>query len=97
MEEENKIRMMGESPVMGCNPVKPERQRLWILTFSIGSTLSKGCAVVKAHDADRAVRVLKADGMYNGVPAEYNITRIEEIIESPDQMLICEEINTVNI
>lgn len=89
-------RVLGEAPLSEnrCNNKSTlPRMRLWILTFTIKSTLCKGCAVVKAHDANRALRLLKSGGMYNSLPSDYEVERIEEIIESPDQMLICEEIN----
>ena len=89
-------RVLGEAPLSEnrCNNKSTlSRMRLWILTFTIKSTLCKGCAVVKAHDANRALRLLKSGGMYNSLPSDYEVERIEEIIESPDQMLICEEIN----
>ena len=91
-------RFTGESPEQKENTIKSSqisKQRLWILTFQIKSTLSRGCAVVKSHDANRALRELLSSGMYNGCPSEYEVIKIEEIIESPDQMLICEEINDI--
>lgn len=68
-----------------------ETPRLWILEFNIKNG-TKGCAVVKANNPNNAIRMLFAGGQYNGTPTVYEVTRIEEIIESPDEMLICEQI-----
>ena len=66
---------------------------LYIVTFLIKSTNKKGCAVVYAYDANHAVQLLKADGLYNGSSHEYEIYKIEEIIKPKEQMLVCEQIN----
>lgn len=39
-----------------------------------------------------ASMVLKSEGLYNGSPIDYRIYRIEEIVPSPETMLICEKI-----
>ena len=69
-----------------------ESLKLWILEFEVKDN-KKGCAVVKAANSNNAVRKLLSDGMYNGSPTIYHVTRIEEIVESVDSMLICEQIN----
>lgn len=82
-------RELGE-PSKECKGTLP-KMRLWVLEFTVNG--SKGCSIIKAHDANRAIRELKSSGMYNGTPDVYQVTRVEEIIESPDMMLICEQIN----
>lgn len=66
-------------------------QRLWIVEFEINK-FSKGCAVVKSPDIKGVESLLKTQGTFNGTPNVYKITRIEEIVMSPDSMLICEQI-----
>ncbi len=68
--------------------------KLWIIEFSINNleNIIKGCAVVKANNPKTAEFLLKSEGIYNGTPHSYKITRIEEIIPSPDSMLIAEQI-----
>ena len=70
-----------------------KEMKLWIIEFSI-KDIGNGCAVVKATNPKQAEILLKAQGTYNGTPHLYSITRIEEIIPSPDSMLICEQIAT---
>ena len=69
-----------------------ENAKLWILEFEVKGD-KKGCAVVKAANSNSAIRILLSGGMYNGTPSVYQVTRVEEIVESPDVMLICEQIN----
>lgn len=66
-------------------------KRLWIIEFDIKGD-GRGCAVVKASNPNEASRVLKSEGLYNSNPINYMIYRIEEIIPSPDTMLICEQV-----
>lgn len=68
-------------------------QRLWIIEFSV-KNMGKGCAVVKAYSPKEAERLLRSEGILNGTPSLYDITRIEEIVSSPDSMLIAEQIAT---
>ena len=70
-----------------------KEMRLWIVEFSI-KDVGNGCAVVKADNPKQAEVLLKAQGTFNGLPHLYSITRIEEIIPSPDSMLICEQLAT---
>lgn len=70
-------------------------QKLWIVEFEINSR-TKGCAVVKSPNARGAEVLVKTQGAYNGTPSMYKITRIEEIVMSPDSMLICEQIATID-
>ena len=72
-----------------------ELLKLWILEFEVKDN-KKGCAVIKAPNANKAVRILFSNGTYNGSPTVYQVTRIEEIIKSPDSMLICEQIAVAN-
>lgn len=69
-----------------------KEKKLWIVEFSI-KDVGNGCAVVKANNPKQAEVLLKTEGTLNGSPHLYRITRIEEIIPSPDSMLICEQIN----
>lgn len=68
-----------------------KEMRLWIIEFSIKG-IGNGCAVAKAGNPKQAEILLKTQGMYNGQSYLYDITRIEEIIPSPDSMLICEQL-----
>lgn len=70
-------------------------QKLWIVEFEINK-VCKGCAVVKSPNAKGAEILVKTQGSYNGTPNMYKITRIEEIVMSPDSMLICEQIVTID-
>lgn len=72
-----------------------KEQRLWVVEFSIRN-IGNGCAVLKARNPKEAETLLKSEGMYNGMSYMYNITRIEEIIPSPDSMLIAEQIVTTD-
>ena len=72
--------------------VNDSNLRLWVLEFEVKDH-KKGCAVIKATNANNAIRILFSNGMYNGTPTVYQVTRVEEIIESVDSMLICEQIN----
>lgn len=70
-----------------------KEMRLWIVEFSV-KDIGNGCAVVKANNPKQAEVLLKTQGTFNGLPHLYSITRIEEIIPSPDSMLICEQLAT---
>ena len=69
-------------------------QRLWIIQFYVFK--NKGCAVVKAENSRKAELILKAEGSYNGQPNKYEIIRIEEILPSPSDMLLAEQIIMAN-
>ena len=68
-----------------------KEQKLWIIEFEIKG-VGNGCSVVKSPNARGAEVLLKTQGSFNGTPSMYKITRIEEIVMSPDSMLICEQI-----
>ncbi len=70
-----------------------KEQRLWVIEFSI-KDIGNGCAIVKANNPKQAEVLLKTQGTFNGSSHLYNITRIEEVIPSPDSMLICEQLAT---
>ena len=70
-------------------------QKLWIIEFEIKG-VGNGCSVVKSPNAKGAEVLLKTQGTFNGTPSTYKITRIEEIVMSPDSMLICEQIAVAN-
>lgn len=72
-----------------------KEQKLWIIEFKVKHS-GNGCAVVKAYSPKEAERLLKSEGILNGTPSLYDITRIEEIIPSPDSMLIAEQIATTD-
>lgn len=72
-------------------PVEESPMRLWILEFTVYG-FGKGCAVVKANNAKKAEQNLKSEGMFNGTPEMYEVTRVEEIIEPPCNGLMCEQI-----
>lgn len=75
------------------NRLMVKEPRLWVIEFNVRN-MGKGCAVVKAYSPKEAERLLKSEGILNGTPSLYDITRIEEIIPSPDSMLIAEQIAT---
>ena len=75
--------------------IEANTQKLWIVEFEINK-ITKGCAVVKSPNAKGAEILLKTQGSFNGTPNMYKITRIEEIVMSPDSMLICEQIAVAN-
>ena len=70
-----------------------KEMRLWIVEFNI-KDIGNGCAVIKADNPKQAEVLLKTQGTFNSSPHLYSITRIEEIIPSPDSMLICEQLAT---
>ena len=78
-----------------CHVPPIENKRLWIVEFNIKNT-GKGCAVVKAGNPKEVETLLKSEGILNGTPSLYEIIRIEEIISSPDSMLIAEQIATID-
>lgn len=67
-----------------------KEQRLWVIEFKVNNT--GGCAVVKARNPKEAEQILKSEGNYNGTPYLYRVGKIEEIIPSPDSMLLAENI-----
>lgn len=68
-----------------------KEQKLWIIEFRV-KNIGNGCAVVKAFNPKEAETLLKSEGTFNGMSYLYSITRIEEIVPSPDSMLIAEQI-----
>lgn len=76
---------------VGNSATACKEMKLWIIEFSIKNT-GNGCAVVKANNPKQAEVLLKTQGIFNGTSYLYKITRIEEIIPSPDSMLICEQL-----
>lgn len=68
-----------------------KEQKLWIIEFKV-KNVGNGCAVVKAFNPKEAETLLKSEGTFNGMGYLYSITRIEEIVPSPDSMLIAEQI-----
>lgn len=70
-----------------------KEQRLWVIEFRVKS-IGNGCAVVKAFNPKEAETLLKSGGAFNGMPYLYDIIRVEEIVPSPDSMLIAEQIAT---
>lgn len=70
-----------------------KEMKLWIIEFSV-KDIGNGCAVVKAGNPKQVEVLLKTQGIFNGSPHLYSITRIEEIIPSPDSMLVCEQLAT---
>lgn len=73
--------------------IATKEMKLWIIEFNIRNR-GNGCAVIKAANPKQAETLLKTQGMFNGLSYLYSITRIEEIIPSPDSMLICEQLAT---
>ena len=76
-----------------CKNITTEDAFLWLVNFKIKGG-GKGTAVIKAKSPNNASMLLKNNGMYNGIPGAYIIEQIEQIISSPDEMLISEQILT---
>lgn len=70
-----------------------KEQKLWIVEFRV-KNIGNGCAVVKAFNPKEAETLLKSEGVYNGTPYLYDIIRVEEIVPSPDSMLLAEQLVT---
>lgn len=67
--------------------------KLWVIEFNVRS-IGKGCAIVKAHNPEDAIQILKTNGMYNGSQEDYLITKVEEVVVPPCCGLMAEEIIT---
>lgn len=65
--------------------------KIWISEFEVRG-IGKGCAIIKAPDADTAIKVLKSSGTYNGTPEAYSVGRTEQIIMPPCCGLVAEQI-----
>lgn len=70
-----------------------KEQKLWMIEFRV-KNIGNGCAVVKAFNPKEAETLLKSEGVYNGTPYLYDIIRVEEIVPSPDSMLLAEQLVT---
>lgn len=77
----------------GAGGLACKEQKLWIIEFKV-KNVGNGCAVVKAFNPKEAETLLKSGGTFNGIPYLYDIIRVEEIVPSPDSMLIAEQIAT---
>ena len=75
----------------GIEEAACKEMKLWIVEFSIKHK-GNGCAVIKAYNPKQAESLLRTQGIFNGSPHMYDIIRIEEVIPSPDCMLICEQL-----
>lgn len=73
-----------------CNVTNEYKMPVWILNYDIKNT-GKGTAIVKADNPNRAIDILRADGMYNGTPRVYEVISIQRFTESPNEMLISEQ------
>lgn len=73
-----------------CNVTNEYKMPVWILNYDI-KNIGKGTAIVKADNPNRAIDILRADGMYNGTPRVYEVISIQRFIESPEEMLISEQ------
>lgn len=78
----------------GCAP-RGELQ-LWVLEYNVNG-IGKGCAMCKASSSEEASMLLKTNGLYNGTPYLYEITRIEQVIVPPCDGLMAEQVVTFNI
>lgn len=70
-----------------------KEQKLWMIEFRV-KNIGNGCAVVKAFNPKEAETLLKSEGVYNGTSYLYDIIRVEEIVPSPDSMLLTEQLVT---
>lgn len=67
-----------------------ENPRLWVIDYTINGI--EGIAVIKAKNPKRASEILESDSKYNSYKGMFKVIKIEEILESPDEMLIMEAI-----
>lgn len=77
--------------VRGCAP--NGALQLWVLEFEVEKH-GKGCAMCKASSSHEAEVLLKRNGIYNGTPWLYKVTRIEQIIVPPCNDLMAEQVVT---
>lgn len=63
---------------------------LWVIAYD-SRAVGKGIAMVKAPDAEEAGQILTANGMYNGSPQDYLITKTEEMVVPPCCGLMAEQ------
>ena len=78
---------------VGCAP--KGAMQLWVMEYEVNG-VGKGCAMAKAINAKEAVNILKSSGLYNGAPSLYNVTRVEQIIVSPCNGLMAEQVVAFN-
>lgn len=79
--------------VKGANSEREEvkeKPRLWVMDFEINGM--EGMAVVKASNPKRAEEILVSESQYNAYKGSFKIVKIKEILESPDEMLLIENI-----
>lgn len=79
--------------MIGTKELATKKQKLWIVEFRV-KNIGNGCAVVKAFNPKEAETLLKSEGAFNGTPCLYDIIRVEEIVPSPDSMLLTEQLVT---
>lgn len=65
-----------------------EKSRLWVIDYAVNGV--EGVAVVKASNPKRAGEILESESKYNSYKGKFMVIKIEEILESPDEMLIME-------
>lgn len=65
-----------------------EKPRLWVIDYTVNEV--EGVAVVKAYNPKRVGEILESESKYNSYKGKFKIVKIEEILESPDEMLIME-------
>jgi hypothetical protein len=75
----------------GCAPNGV--MQLWVMEYEV-TGVGKGCAMCKATSPSEAIILLKSNGIYNGNPFSYKVTRIEQIIVPPCNGLMAEQVVT---
>lgn len=70
--------------------------QLWVLEFEVRG-VGKGCAMCKASNPEEAGILLMKNGVFNGVPSAYLITRIEQVIVPPCNGLMAEQLVPFNL
>lgn len=68
--------------------VREEKARLWVVDYTVNGI--EGVAVIKANNPKRAEDILESESKYNAYRGKFKVLKIEEIIESPAEMLIME-------
>lgn len=76
---------------VGCAP--DGTMQLWVMEYEV-TGIGKGCAMCKAINPQQAEMLLKSNGIYNGRPHLYKVTRIEQVIVPPCNALIAEQVVT---
>lgn len=79
---------------LGCAP--DGALQLWVMEYEV-TGIGKGCAITKAVNPQEAEELLRTNGIYNGKPYLYKVTRIEQVIVPPCNGLMAEQVVSFNL